>query len=217
MPASAPDGSAVLERGRRSRHPPESPAKARPTDRSPRKRPAAKAGDAAAKKKLPEPPAAGGPASVLEEEPRARRSITEILGVWGLSILVHVVAGLALTFIIIDSETRDQIFSILGEPSSEPDDAPIFEAIEMPESLSEVEETTEVADVASEAVAEEAVEMPLDVNDLDPSLALDAADVGQAIKVRLDSATSGRSATARRPWCRSTAATRLARRPSPPG
>ena len=201
MPASAADGSAVLERGRRPRRPADPPAKSRPAAKSARSRPQRNpaADGAAAKRAAPEQDAAAaaGARTVLEEEPRARRSITEILGVWGLSVLVHVVAGLALTFIIIDSETRDQIFSILGEASDEPDDAPIFEAIEMPESLAEIEETTEVADVESETVAEAATEMPLDVNDLDPSLALDAADVGQAVTVKLSNATSGRSASAK--------------------
>ena len=195
MPAPPADGSAVLERGRKPRRPAEAPARNRPAARSRRGRSSGGAGDGAAAG--PSAASVPGPKSVLEEEPRARRSLTEILGVWGLSILVHVVAGLALTFIIIDSETRDQIFSILGEPSEEPDDAPIFESIDIPEAITEVEETTEVADVASDAVAEEAVDTPLDVNDLDPSLALDAADVGQAVTVKLDSATSGRSANAK--------------------
>ena len=194
MSAPAPDGSAVLERGR--------PTARRGDAGRSGSRPPGRGETRPAREKKPAGPAAKAerPAArtVLDEEPpHRRRSITEILGVWGLSVLVHVVAGLALTFIIIDSETRDQIFSILGEPGEEPDDAPIFEAIEMPESLDEVEETTEIADVASDNVAEESTEMPLDVNELDPSLALDAADVGQAIRVKLDSATSGRSASAK--------------------
>ena len=133
---------------------------------------------------------------MLDEEPRARRSIVEILGVWGMAALIHVVAGLALSFIIIDSETRDQIFSILGEPAEEPDDAPIFDAVDMPEVISEIE-PTEQEEVVSENVAEEAADVPFEVNDLDPSLALDSADLGADLNVKLDSDTAGRSASAK--------------------
>ena len=213
MPVSAPDGSAVLERGRPADSAPpadpgappvKEPARA-PTsparDGSARTNGAARSSRRSATESAAKSPAAKeAPApgrSVLEEEPAARRSLVEILGVWGFAVLVHVVVLLGLSFIVIDSEVREQIFSILGKPSEEPDDAPIWEAIEMPESLDKVEETTEIAEVVSDNVAEEAAEMPMDVNELDPSLALDAAEVGPAIDVNLSDATSGRSAAAK--------------------
>ena len=187
MSVSAPDGSAVLERGRRAARRPAAPAQpARPT---------AKAAAPAASAASPAAPAPGR--SILEEEPPARRSLIEVLGVWGFAVLVHVVVLLGLSFVVIDNPVRDQIFSILGKPADEPDDAPILMAIEMPTELNEVEEASEIAEVASENVAEESSEMPLDINDLDPSLALEAADVGQALNVKLDSVAKGRSAKAR--------------------
>ncbi|MFH5803550.1 hypothetical protein [Alienimonas sp. DA493] len=187
MPVSAPDGSAVLERGRPAE--PAEPA-ARPAKAAPA-RPATKA----AKPSAPAP-APSGARSVLEEEPPARRSITEILGVWGFAVLVHVVVLLGLSFIVIDSEVRDQIFSILGEPSEEPDDAPIFEAVEMPE-LVEVEEPSEVTDVTSEVVAEETTDMPLDLADADPTMALDPAEMGASLNLDPGEITTGRSGAAK--------------------
>ena len=197
MPATAPEGSAVLERGRPSAR----PAKAEAAKPSPARTGSARAGAAASQNGRAaapaEPPPEPGARSILEEEPPARRSLVEILGVWGFAVLVHVVVLLGLSFIVIDSETREQIFSILGSPSEEPDDAPIFEIVDMPETLTEVEETTEVADVVSENVQDEAVDVQMDVSDLDPSVALEQADLGSTITAKLSNSTEGRKAANR--------------------
>ena len=197
MPATAPEGSAVLERGRTSARPANAEAAkpSPPRAGSPRTGAAASANGRAAAPA--EPPPESGSRSILEEEPPARRSLVEILGVWGFAVLVHVVVLLGLSFIVIDSETREQIFSILGSPAEKPDDAPIFDAIDVPEVLSEVEETSDIAEVVSENVRDEAVDMELNVNDLDPSLALEPADAGQTLNIKLSDSTSGRKASAK--------------------
>ncbi len=185
MPISASDGSAVLELGRSAPR----PAKAAPA-RSSR-------GSQPAPAKAPADPApASGARSVLDEEPPTRRSLVEILGVWGFAILVHIVVLLGLSFIVMPNDVRDQIFSILGEPSEEPDDAPIFK-IEEPVELSEVEETIEVSDVTSEEIAEEIAEVEIDISDADLSIALDLAADGALMDINTSDPTGGRSAKAK--------------------
>ncbi|QDT16087.1 prenyltransferase/squalene oxidase repeat-containing protein [Alienimonas californiensis] len=187
MSVSASDGSAVLERGRAASRGPQAgsaPAAARPSK-------------AAASKAAKQPAAApSGVRSVLDEEPPARRSLVEYLGVWGFAVLVHVVVLLALSFIVMPSDVREQIFSILGEPSEEPDDAPIFEAVEMPE-LTEMEEPSEVTDVTSEVEAEVMSEMPLDMSDADPTMALDPEAAGATLNLDPGQITEGRSGAAK--------------------
>ena len=190
MPVSAPDGSAVLERGRPAARAAQAGA-APPAAKS--ARPAASR--AASPPAQPEP--APGTRSILEEEPPARRSIVEVLGVWGFAILVHVVVLLGLSFIVIPNDVREQIFSILGEPSEEPDDAPIFDTTELSTELTEMDEVSEVSEVTSEEVMEEVAEVELAINEMDPSLAVELDPVGVALDIDPGSITQGRTGKAR--------------------
>ncbi|NNJ26303.1 hypothetical protein [Alienimonas chondri] len=186
MPVSASDGSAVLERGRPAPRAPKA-EKSPSMGRSGRS-----AAPAKAKQSAPAAEGATGARSILEEEPPARRSLVEYLGVWGFAVLVHVVVLLGLSFIVIDSEVRDQIFSILGEPSEEPDDAPIFEAVDMPE-LTELEESSEIAEVTADEIAEEEVELEINISDMDPTMAIEPADMGVTMNLDPSNVTGGRS------------------------
>ena len=142
-------------------------------------------------------PAAAGsvPALPAEELPPREGWWTRVLGMYGLSIAVHVLAAVVLTFVALPVDTREKIFSILGEEGEPVEDAPIFEAVEVPEVL-EDEQTDALEEVTTENLADVTVETPLDINDLDPSVSLDVADMGFDVSA-LKGPTAGRSAGAK--------------------
>ena len=122
--------------------------------------------------------------------------LRQLGAVLGINIALHVLVLLALATILLPADIKEQLFSIVATPADEPEPEMIFETVEMPETLEDLEEVTDPVETAAEAVEDDPQPVELDINDLEPSLAMEDSTL-DAPDIKLSSDTAGRSAAAK--------------------
>jgi len=156
-----------------------SPTAAKPAGRVPP--PAAAVKPAAAPPPRPAPAPSGDQADDAEEHEivPARRGLLTAMPAWAVSMLVHIVALLAMALIAGESTQIDKPTVITSSTSEEEEEFSEFEEEEMPEEQPE-EVTDPVADVmVTTEVPVEAVEVAAMADDLDAApLAVELTDFG---------------------------------------